>query len=67
MKTIYFMRHAKSSWKDPELSDIDEALNKRGRKDAPQMAKYLRKLKVKPDIIISSPAKRALKTTHYGE
>ncbi len=62
MKTLYLLRHAKSSWKDAKLSDIDRPLNKRGKEDAPAMGKRLQKLAVKPDFIISSPAKRAFKT-----
>ncbi len=62
MKTIYFLRHAKSSWKDAELSDIDRPLNKRGKLNAPLMGRYMRKLKVKPQLIISSPSKRTMTT-----
>ncbi len=62
MKTLYLMRHAKSSWKDAELSDIDRPLNKRGKDNAPKMGLHLKKLKARPQLIISSPAKRAFKT-----
>lgn len=62
MKKIYIIRHAKSSWKDLNLDDFERPLNKRGQKDAPFMAKTLKKKGVKPDLIISSPAVRA-KTT----
>lgn len=62
MKHLYLVRHAKSSWDEPSLSDIDRPLNKRGKRDAPFMGKLLRKMKVKPDLIITSPAKRALTT-----
>jgi len=62
MKTIYFLRHAKSSWKDAELSDIDRPLNKRGRENAPLIGRLMRKLKVKPQLIISSPSKRTMTT-----
>ncbi len=62
MKRLYLMRHAKSSWKNPDLKDHDRPLNKRGKKDAPLMGKILKKKGVKPDIIISSSAKRAYKT-----
>lgn len=62
MKTIYFLRHAKSSWRDGELSDIDRPLNKRGLDNAPMMARHFRKLKVKPQLIISSPSKRTMTT-----
>ena len=62
MKTIYFIRHAKSSWKDPLLKDFDRPLNSRGKRDAPFMAERLKYFKVKPDLILSSPALRAKKS-----
>ena len=62
MKRLYLIRHAKSSWKNLDLPDIDRPLNKRGERDAPFMGKRLKKYDVKPGIIISSPANRALKT-----
>jgi phosphohistidine phosphatase len=62
MKTLYLARHAKSSWKYPELSDIERPLNKRGKRDAPYMGKKLKEKGVKPDILISSNAVRARKT-----
>ena len=62
MKTLYLVRHAKSSWKYPNLDDFERPLNKRGRKSAPFMGKILKKLKVAPDLIISSPANRTAMT-----
>ncbi len=62
MKTLYLGRHAKSSWKNMELADIDRPLNKRGKRDAPFMGKLLADKGIKPDLIISSPAKRAVAT-----
>ena len=62
MKTLYLGRHAKSSWKNMDLADIDRPLNKRGKRDAPFMGKLLVDKGVKPDLIISSPAKRAAAT-----
>ncbi|HDL19633.1 MAG TPA: histidine phosphatase family protein [Bacteroidetes bacterium] len=62
MKRLYLVRHAKSSWDDPGLHDSDRPLNKRGKRDAPFMGERLKKYHVVPDIIVSSPAKRALKT-----
>jgi phosphohistidine phosphatase len=62
MKTLYIVRHAKSSWDDTELRDFDRPLNGRGKKDAPRMGKRLREKKVTPDIMLSSPAERALTT-----
>ena len=62
MKSILLIRHAKSSWDDLSLSDIDRPLNNRGKKDAPEMAERLLQKKIKVDAFISSPAKRARKT-----
>lgn len=62
MKRLYLVRHAKSSWKNPELTDFDRPLNKRGKRDAPIMGQRLRRAGERPDLIISSPAKRAAKT-----
>jgi len=61
-KTLFLVRHAKSSWKDADIDDIDRPLNKRGLRDAPKMGKYLAGFETKPDVIISSPAVRAFTT-----
>ncbi len=60
MKTLFIVRHAKSSWKDASLSDFDRPLNKRGKRDVPDMGLRLKALNILPDLIISSPANRAL-------
>ena len=62
MKKILIMRHAKSSWSDEKLRDFDRPLNSRGKKDAPQMGRYLKELGIAPDQIFSSPAERAKQT-----
>ena len=62
MKTLYLIRHAKSSWDDPSLDDFNRPLNERGEKDAPRMGKRLKEREVTADLMITSPAKRALKT-----
>lgn len=59
MKTLYIARHAKSSWKFPDLTDFERPLNKRGKKNAPFMGELLAEKKIKPELIISSPALRA--------
>lgn len=59
-KTLYLIRHAKSSWDDPYLRDHDRPLNKRGKRDAPLMANVLKKKGIFPDMIFSSTAVRAL-------
>ena len=62
MKTLILVRHAKSSWTDPALPDRDRPLNDRGKRDAPKMATRLAKDGVNPDLILSSPARRARAT-----
>jgi len=63
MKSLHLVRHAKSSWDDPSVSDFDRPLNERGRKSAAFMAKRWLDLKKPVVTIISSPAKRALDTS----
>lgn len=64
MKTLYVVRHAKSSWDNPFLNDADRPLNDRGKRDAPRMAKRLLEKKIVPDLMIASPATRAITTCH---
>jgi phosphohistidine phosphatase len=64
MKTLFLVRHAKSSRDDPSLPDRDRPLDDRGKQDAPKMGKRLAKRGVKPDLLLSSPALRALTTAH---
>jgi phosphohistidine phosphatase len=59
---LFLVRHAKSSRNEPALPDKDRPLNDRGKRDAPKMGERLAKREVTPDLILSSPAKRALKT-----
>src|SRR5947209_17764709 len=63
MKTILLLRHAKSSWKDATMSDFERPLNGRGLKAAPLIGRFLRRKKIRPDLILSSPAERARQTT----
>jgi phosphohistidine phosphatase len=66
MKTLLLIRHAKSSWADFEQKYFDRPLKERGKKDAPFMAKKIRKEKdIDLDAIISSPAKRAFSTANH--
>lgn len=65
MKKLYIIRHAKSSWSNPALPDHKRPLNDRGLRDAPFMAKLLTKTTATPDLLVSSPAKRAFTTAGY--
>jgi phosphohistidine phosphatase len=62
MKYLYLIRHAKSSWDNPNQTDFERTLNERGEKDAPMMARLLKSKNILPDLIISSPATRAFTT-----
>jgi phosphohistidine phosphatase len=62
MLSLALLRHAKSSWEAEELDDFDRPLNERGRSAAPIMAKALKSLPFKPQIILCSPAKRTRET-----
>ena len=62
MKTLFILRHAKSSWANPESSDFDRQLNERGLKTVPQMGEVMFDNQFQPSLILSSPAKRAKQT-----
>lgn len=62
MKTLFILRHAKSSWEDEKLADFDRPLNKRGLEAAPLVGEAIRQNKFKIDLIVSSPATRAAQT-----
>ena len=61
MKNLYLMRHAKSSWEDASLADIERPLNSRGRRDAPRMGATLG-ARLVPMTFYVSPAERAQRT-----
>jgi len=63
MKKLYLIRHAKSSWKDITLDDFDRPLNKRGKHNSTLMGVILKSRAIKPDLILSSPAQRAIITS----
>lgn len=62
MKLVYFIRHAKSSWENPELPDHRRDLLDVGIKRTRKIAKWMINKKIVPDLIISSPANRAFRT-----
>lgn len=62
MKTLYVLRHAKSSWDDSDLADFDRPLNDRGKTTAPFMGETMARYDLAPGLIISSPAVRARET-----
>lgn len=62
MKRLILMRHAKSSWSDPDQRDMDRPLNNRGRRDAPEIGKWLRAQGYRPDAALISSAVRTRQT-----
>jgi phosphohistidine phosphatase len=62
MKRLTLVRHAKSDWSLSGQPDWDRPLNRRGQRDAPEMARRLRARKLRPDRILTSPAVRAVTT-----
>ena len=62
MKTLYLLRHAKSSWHHPELQDFERPLNTRGLQDAPKMGKRFAAQGNQLQCMITSPAMRARTT-----
>ena len=61
-KELFLVRHAKSSWDDPTISDHDRPLNERGYRNAPEMGRRLSDRGVSPDALIGSTAQRARTT-----
>ena len=62
MKTLFLLRHAKSSWSNPGLADFDRPLNERGRRAAPLIARHLARGGLLPDLILCSAAQRTRET-----
>lgn len=62
MKTLLVLRHGKSSWSSPDLSDHDRPLKNRGRRDSDRMGTELRDRDLVPDLVLSSTARRARST-----
>jgi phosphohistidine phosphatase len=62
MRQLLLLRHAKSSWDDPHLSDHARPLNLRGRQAARRMAQAMRNLGLVPDVVLVSSARRTLQT-----
>lgn len=62
MKTLFLLRHAKSSWQDASQPDFERPLNERGKQAAPLIGKFMREHKLRPALILCSPAERARQT-----
>jgi phosphohistidine phosphatase len=64
MHRILLLRHGKSSYKNKSLKDYDRPLGKRGKRNSRRIGQWMATENVTPDLIISSPAKRAVQTTN---
>lgn len=62
MATLYVLRHAKSSWDDPSLADVDRPLAPRGRKAAKRIGNHMREAGISPQLVLCSPATRVKQT-----
>ncbi len=67
MKTLYLLRHAKSSWKNSGLDDIDRPLSKRGQRAAKLIGEYMREHKIVPAQVLCSPSQRTRETLELLE
>jgi phosphohistidine phosphatase len=65
-RSLLFLRHAKSSWKDADLEDHDRPLNRRGRRDAPRVGRLLREQGLLPEVVLCSTATRARHTVELA-
>jgi len=62
MRTLYLLRHAKSSWDDPTLPDHARPLAPRGRRDAKRIAEHVREHGIAPELVLCSSARRTRET-----
>ena len=62
MRTVILLRHGKSSWSDPTLSDVHRPLAPRGERAARRIAKHLRRKRIRPALVLCSPSLRTCQT-----
>jgi phosphohistidine phosphatase len=67
VKRVYLLRHAKSSWKDGSLADRDRPLAGRGKRAAKAIAGHLEAERIRPDLVLCSPARRTRETLERVE
>jgi len=65
VKTLLIMRHGKSRWDKPGITDLERGLKKRGKRDALRMGKEMAAQGLIPDLVLSSPARRARATARH--
>jgi phosphohistidine phosphatase len=66
-RTVILLRHAKSSWSDPTVADIDRPLAPRGERAARKLAKYIRRKRIRPALVLCSPSLRTRQTLEAVE
>ena len=62
MRLLYVLRHAKSSWSDPDRRDDERPLAPRGRRATARLAAHLRREGIQPELVLCSPARRTRET-----
>ena len=63
---LYFLRHGEADWPNWKKSDDERPLTKRGKKEMHEVAKFLDRLKVRPELIVTSPLPRAAQTAEIA-
>src|SRR5215475_12113403 len=63
---LYFLRHGEADWPNWKKPDDERPLTKRGKREMREVAKFLDRLKVRPDLIVTSPLPRALQTAEIA-
>ena len=63
---LYFLRHGEADWPGWTKPDDERPLTDFGKKEVRQVGKFLDRLKVKPDLVVSSPLPRALQTAEIA-
>src|SRR5260370_26659106 len=63
---LYFLRHGEADWPDWEKSDDERPLTKRGKKEMHEVAAFLKRIKARPDLVVTSPLPRASQTAEIA-
>ena len=63
---LYFLRHGEADWPDWKRPDDERPLTKRGKREMREVAKFLDRLKVRPELIVTSPLPRAAQTAEIA-
>lgn len=63
---LYFLRHGEADWPGWTKPDDERPLTDFGKKEVQQVGRFLNRLKVKPDLIVTSPLPRALQTAEVA-